>query len=107
MKRNDFRFRSITSGDQFDAHVHRRRGGADDGAAAAWNNLAAELNTTASASQSVISTLTDDEWRGPSAAAMAGAAAPYVAWMHTTATAAQHAANQAWRPRPPMRPRLP
>ena len=32
-------------------------------AAAAWNNLAAELNTNADASQSVISTLTDDEWR--------------------------------------------
>jgi PPE-repeat protein len=64
-------------------------------AAAAWNNLAAELNTTASASQSVISTLTDDEWRGPSAVAMATAATPYVGWMHTTAAAAQHAANQA------------
>ena len=64
-------------------------------AAAAWNNLAAELNTNAAASQSVISTLTDDEWRGPSAAAMATAATPYVAWMHTTAAAAQHAANQA------------
>jgi PPE-repeat protein len=63
--------------------------------AAAWNNLAAELNSNATASQSVISTLTDDEWRGRSAAAMAGAAAPYVAWMHTTAAAAQHAANQA------------
>ena len=43
----------------------------------------------------MISTLTDDEWRGRSAAAMASAAAPYVAWMHTTAAAAQHAANQA------------
>src|ERR1700744_5241883 len=64
-------------------------------AAAAWNNLATELDTNAGASQSVISTLTDDEWRGRAPAAMAGAAAPYVAWMHTTATAAQHAANQA------------
>jgi PPE-repeat protein len=64
-------------------------------AAAAWNNLAAELSTTAAASQSVISTLTDDEWRGPSAAAMATAATPYVGWLHTTAAAAQHAANQA------------
>ena len=64
-------------------------------AAAAWNNLAAELTTNADASQSVISTLTDDEWRGPSAAAMATAATPYVAWMHTTAAAAQNAANQA------------
>jgi len=64
-------------------------------AAAAWNNLAAELNTTASASQSVISTLTNDEWVGPSAAAMAAAAAPHVGWMHTTAAAAQNAASQA------------
>ncbi|HEY4795835.1 MAG TPA: PPE family protein [Mycobacterium sp.] len=64
-------------------------------AAAAWNNLAAELNTNADASQSVISTLTDDEWRGPSAAAMATASTPYVAWMHTTAAAAQNAASQA------------
>ena len=64
-------------------------------AAAAWNNLAAELNTTADASQSVISTLTDDEWRGPSAAAMATAATSYVGWMHTAAAAAQNAANQA------------
>ncbi|HUB53601.1 MAG TPA: PPE family protein [Mycobacterium sp.] len=64
-------------------------------AAAAWNNLSAELNTTASAAESVISTLTDEEWRGRSAAAMATAATPYVGWMHTTATAAQQAANQA------------
>ena len=64
-------------------------------AAAEWNNIAAELNTTASATQSVISTLTDDEWQGPSAAAMASAAMPYVEWMQTTAGAAQLAANQA------------
>jgi PPE-repeat protein len=64
-------------------------------AAAAWNNLAAELNTNADASQSVISTLTGDEWRGPAAAAMATAATPYIEWMHTTAAAAQNAANQA------------
>jgi PPE-repeat protein len=64
-------------------------------AAAAWNNLAAELSTTASASQSVISTLTGQEWLGPSSAAMATAAAPYVGWMHTAAAAAQHAASQA------------
>ena len=64
-------------------------------AAAAWNNLSAELNTSASAAASVISTLTDEEWRGRSATAMATAAAPYVGWMHTTAAAAQQAANQA------------
>jgi PPE-repeat protein len=64
-------------------------------AATAWNNVAAELNTTASASQSVISTLTDEQWVGSSAAAMAAMAAPYVGWMHTTAAAAQNAASQA------------
>jgi PPE-repeat protein len=63
--------------------------------AAAWNDLAAELNTTATACQSLISALTGDEWQGRSAAAMAAAATPYVGWMHTTAAAAQHAANQA------------
>jgi PPE-repeat protein len=63
--------------------------------AAAWNNLAAELNTNATASQSVISMLTDDEWLGRAAAAMAAAARPYVEWMRTTAAAAAHAANQA------------
>jgi len=64
-------------------------------AAAARNNLAAELNTTASAAQSVISTLTDEEWRGRSGAAMATAATPFMGWMRTTAAAAQHAADQA------------
>jgi PPE-repeat protein len=64
-------------------------------AAAAWNNLAAELNSTAAAAQSVISTLADDEWRGPSSAAMATASAPYLEWMQTTSAAAQQAAEQA------------
>jgi PPE-repeat protein len=64
-------------------------------AAAAWNNLAAELNSTAAAAQSVISTLADDEWRGPSSAAMATASAPYLEWLQTTSAAAQQAADQA------------
>ena len=64
-------------------------------AAAAWNNLAAELNTTATATQSVISNLVDDEWRGPSSAAMATASAPYLEWLQTTSAAAQQAADQA------------
>src|SRR5438270_6286963 len=64
-------------------------------AAAAWNNLAAELNSTATAAHSVISTLADDEWRGPSSAAMATASAPYLQWLQTTSAAAQQAANQA------------
>ncbi|KMV21473.1 PPE family protein [Mycobacterium heckeshornense] len=64
-------------------------------AAAAWNSLAAELASAASSYQSVISSLTSEAWTGPSAAAMATAAAPYVAWLHTTAAAAEHAAGQA------------
>lgn len=64
-------------------------------ASAAWNNLAAELASTASSSQAVIAELTGDEWLGPSSASMAAAAAPYVAWMHTTAGALQQAAAQA------------
>ncbi len=64
-------------------------------AAATWNNLAAELATTAASSQSVISELTGTEWLGPSSAAMAAATSPYVAWMHTTAGQLQQAATQA------------
>jgi PPE-repeat protein len=64
-------------------------------AAAAWNNLATELNSTATAAQSVISTLADDQWRGPSSVAMATASAPYLEWLQTTSAAAQQAASQA------------
>ncbi|HEU4360817.1 MAG TPA: PPE family protein [Mycobacterium sp.] len=64
-------------------------------AAAAWNSLGAELTTTASSYESVISALTGEEWLGPASAAMATAVAPYVAWLNTTAAAAEHAATQA------------
>ncbi|OBG33493.1 MULTISPECIES: PPE family protein [Mycolicibacter] len=64
-------------------------------AATTWNALGAELATTAASYESVISTLTDEEWRGPAAAAMAAAVRPYVAWLNTTAAAAEHAAAQA------------
>ncbi|BBY05346.1 PPE family protein [Mycobacterium noviomagense] len=63
-------------------------------AAAAWNNLAAELGSTAAAYQAVIAELTS-EWMGPSSAAMAAAVQPYVAWMSSTAAAAERAAAQA------------
>jgi PPE-repeat protein len=64
-------------------------------AAAAWNNVAAELSTTAAACQSVISELTGSHWLGTSSAAMAAATEPYVEWMSYTAAAAEHAASQA------------
>jgi PPE-repeat protein len=64
-------------------------------AAAAWEALAAELQSTASSYQSAIAGLTDGSWLGPSSASMAAAAAPYVAWMRSTATQAEQTANQA------------
>ncbi|WP_232065991.1 PPE family protein [Mycobacterium heidelbergense] len=63
-------------------------------AAAAWDGLATDLYATASSYQSVIANLSSG-WSGPSAMAMAGAAAPYVSWMGTTAAAAAQASAQA------------
>ncbi|MGO9694732.1 MAG: PPE family protein [Mycobacterium sp.] len=64
-------------------------------AAAAWNGLAAQLHSGAATYTSVISGLTDGPWLGPSSTAMAAAAAPYAAWMSTTAGQAELAAAQA------------
>jgi PPE-repeat protein len=64
-------------------------------AATAWDGLASELSSAASAYQSLISELTGGPWLGPASASMAAAAAPYVAWMNTTATQAEQTANQA------------
>jgi PPE-repeat protein len=64
-------------------------------AAAGWAGLAAELRSAASSYGSVISGLTTGPWLGPSATAMAAAAAPYVTWMGATASQAELAASQA------------
>jgi PPE-repeat protein len=64
-------------------------------AATAWENLATELQSTASAYSAVISNLTTGPWVGPSSLAMASAAAPYVAWMQQTAAQATQTAAQA------------
>ena len=64
-------------------------------AAAAWDDLATELQSTASSYSSVIATLTSGPWVGPSSVAMAAAVTPYVAWMRATATQAHEAAAQA------------
>jgi PPE-repeat protein len=64
-------------------------------AATAWENLAAELQSTATAYSSVLSNLTTGPWVGPSSLAMAAAAAPYVAWMQQTAAQAAQTAVQA------------
>lgn len=62
-------------------------------AAAAWGGLASELSSTASSYDSVLSGLSGDAWSGPSAASMTAAVTPYVAWLSSTATAAEQAAE--------------
>jgi PPE-repeat protein len=64
-------------------------------AAAAWDGLAAELSSAATSYRAVVSELTGQSWLGPSSATMAASAAPYVAWMDTTAAQAEQTANQA------------
>ncbi|OMC49227.1 PPE family protein [Mycobacterium sp. IS-1264] len=64
-------------------------------AAAAWDELAAELQSTAASYGSTIEGLTAGPWTGPSSIAMAAAAAPYVAWMNATGVQAEQAATQA------------
>jgi PPE-repeat protein len=63
-------------------------------ASAAWNLLAAELESTATQYQSTIDVL-DDEWLGPTSAAMAAAVDPYITWMSTTGAQAEQTAAQA------------
>jgi PPE-repeat protein len=63
-------------------------------AAAAWNALASELQTNAAGYASTISEL-GSSWTGPSSSAAAGAAAPYIEWLSTTATQAEQTAAQA------------
>jgi len=64
-------------------------------ASVAWNLLAAELDSASTSYQKTIDVLTDDEWRGPTSAAMAAAVEPYVTWMSTTGAQAEHTATQA------------
>ncbi|MHA7653131.1 PPE family protein, SVP subgroup [Mycobacterium sp. ML4] len=64
-------------------------------AAAAWDALAAELQSTAAAYTSTIEGLTVGPWTGPSAIAMAAAATPYIAWIRATGAQAEEAATQA------------
>ncbi|OBI17476.1 hypothetical protein A5712_23835 [Mycobacterium sp. E2327] len=64
-------------------------------ASAAWSNLAAELSTTATSWESIIGTLTGEQWTGAGSAAAAAAAQPYVSWLTTTAAAAEQAGAQA------------
>ncbi|WP_052740886.1 PPE family protein [Mycobacterium sp. UM_Kg1] len=64
-------------------------------AAAAWDELAAELHTTAANYQSVISGLTSGAWQGVSSIRMAAAAAPYITWLSATGAQAEQTGAQA------------
>jgi len=63
-------------------------------AAASWEGLASQLGSAATSYRAVVSDLTAGPWVGPSSLSMAAAAAPYAAWMSTTATAAEQTASQ-------------
>jgi PPE-repeat protein len=64
-------------------------------AATAWDELAADLEGTASSYQTVIDNLTTGAWLGPSSTAMATAAQPYVAWLQSAAVTAAQTGLQA------------
>ncbi|OBH20191.1 PPE family protein [Mycolicibacter terrae] len=62
--------------------------------AAAWQDLAAELQSAAASYGSVIAGLTAGSWAGPTSVAMAAAAGPYITWLSATGAQAQQAAAQ-------------
>jgi len=64
-------------------------------AAAAWDGLADELGSAATAFESVTSGLAGAAWQGPASTAMAAAARPYADWLSAAAAQAATAAGQA------------
>ncbi|MDP7703519.1 MULTISPECIES: PPE family protein [unclassified Mycobacterium] len=64
-------------------------------AAAAWDELAAELDTAAAGYSSKLSELNSAPWVGPASAAMMSAVAPYVSWLGAAAALAEQTASQA------------
>jgi PPE-repeat protein len=64
-------------------------------AATAWDGLANDLQSTAASYSSVISSLSSGPWLGPTSLRMAGAVAPYLTWMQSTAAQAAETASQA------------
>ncbi|WP_459979320.1 PPE family protein [Mycobacterium avium] len=64
-------------------------------AATAYANLSAEVSSTASQWESIISLLTTEQWTGGGSAAAAAAAQPIVSYLTTTAAALEQASAQA------------
>ncbi|CDO87275.1 hypothetical protein AWC29_17920 [Mycobacterium triplex] len=65
-------------------------------AAAAWDELAAQLESAAGGYFSEVSGLTGQAWFGPSSMRMAAAATPYVAWLQAAAAQAAQTSAQAY-----------
>jgi PPE-repeat protein len=61
-------------------------------AASAWNAIAAEMSSAATAYSNVVTQLASEEWLGPASTSMANAAGQYVSWMGTTAAQAEQTA---------------
>ena len=64
-------------------------------AASAWDELAAELETTATSYQAVVQQLTGGPWLGPSSVQMTSATAPYIAWLQGSSLQAAQTSAQA------------
>ena len=64
-------------------------------AAAAWDSLAADLQSAASSYGSTVGGLVAGAWTGPSSMTMAAAASPFVAWVNGAAAQAEQAGAQA------------
>ena len=65
-------------------------------AAAAWNTMAAEMRSAATAYGSVVTELSSEGWLGPSSTSMLAAAAPYLSWLDGTAAQAEEVGSQAF-----------
>jgi PPE-repeat protein len=64
-------------------------------AAGSWDSLGSELTTTAETYESVVSSLTTLNWRGPASESMTATAAPYIGWLYATAELTKQTAMQA------------
>jgi len=64
-------------------------------AAAAWEQLAADLESIAGSFEAVITELIGGPWLGAGATAMAAGALPYLGWLTATANQAEQASGQA------------
>jgi PPE-repeat protein len=64
-------------------------------AAAAWDGLAAEIQSTVGAYSSTVESLISGSWTGPTSMAMLAAVTPYLSWMQTAGATAGEAAAQA------------